>query len=40
MMVGWIRPSVIVLTQAAASKDPAAPRECPIIDLVELMGIR
>ena len=32
-------PSVMVLTQAAASSDPAAPKEWPIIDLVELMGM-
>ena len=30
---------MMVFTQAAASKEPAAPREWPIMDLVELMGI-
>ena len=32
-------PSWMVLTQATASRAPAPPRACPVMDLVELMGV-
>jgi hypothetical protein len=31
-MLGWTHPVVIALTVAMASKPPAAPRQCPIMD--------
>ena len=40
MMVGWMVPVSRDLMHAMASTAPAPPRECPIIDFVELTGIR
>jgi len=38
-MVGGMILFWMVNTQTAASKAPAAPIRCPVMDLVELMGL-
>ena len=38
-MVGGIAPRAMVRASVAASTAPAAPRQCPIIDLIDVTGM-